>query len=373
MVPNLQSGMENVYVDTSAICYIDGKRGELYYRGYSIDELSRMSTYEEVAYLLWYGRLPRRSELREFRKSLSLERELQEEVYSIMELLPKSVNPMGALRTIVSYLGNLDGEPSVTVEDVYRKGVSVTAKIPTIVASLWNIKNGREPIRPRKDLSHAANFLYMLHGEKPSKDEERVMDVALILYAEHEINASAFAVMTVGSTLSDYYSALVAGIGALKGPLHGGAVEEALRQFMEIGSPERVEEWFWRKLERGERIMGAGHRVYKTYDPRALIFKEYAKSIGDPGLYSVAERLEELVESHLAKKGVHINVDYWAGIVFHALGIPQELYTTIFAMGRVAGWTAHLAEYLSHNRLIRPRLKYVGEIGRRYVPIEERG
>ncbi len=367
-----EGGMEGVYVDTSAICYIDGKGGKLYYRGYDVEELPERSSYEEVVYLLWYGRLPKKKELEEFKKNLAKNRFLPGEVLELMDKLPKSVHPMGALRTIISYLGNLDGEPSLSTGDVYQKGISVTAKMPTIIANLWRTKNGLDYVEPKTELGHAANFLYMLRGEEPTLREEKSLDVALILYAEHEINASAFTVMTVGSTLSDYYSAVVAGIGALKGPLHGGAVEEALNQFIEVGSPERAEEWFWETLRSGKRIMGAGHRVYKTYDPRARIFKNYARELGNPRLFEVAERIEELVETHLAEKGVHVNVDYWAGIVFHALGIPPELYTTVFAMGRIAGWTAHLAEYLTHNRLIRPRLKYVGEIGKRYVPIEER-
>ncbi len=368
-----EEGLEGVYLDTSSICYIDEKRGELYYRGYDITELPEKSSYEEVTYLLWYGMLPKMRELEDFRNKLAEQRDLPEEVLELMEMLPKRVHPMGALRTLVSYMGNLDGEPSVSQEDVYRKGLSITAKMPTLVANLWRVKNGMDYIEPKEKLSHSANFLYMLHGEEPSPQVEKAMDVALILYAEHEINASAFTVMTVGSTLSDYYSAVVAGIGALKGPLHGGAVEKALNQFMEIGSPENAERWFFETLKAGKRVMGAGHRVYKTYDPRARIFKRYASELGDPKLFAVAESLERLIETHLAKKGVHINVDYWAGIVFRALDIPPELYTTVFAMGRIAGWTAHLAEYLSHNRLIRPRLKYVGKIGKRYVPIEERG
>lgn len=368
-----ESGMEGVYIDTSAICYIDGREGKLYYRGYDIEELPEKSSYEEVAFLLWYGYLPKKGELEKFRRELARMRKLPDEVIELMEMLPRGVHPMGALRTLVSYLGNLDGEPSLRREDIHRKGMSVTAKMPTLVANLWRIKNGMEYVEPKEGLSHSANFLYMLHGEEPSPEAEKAMDVALILYAEHEINASAFTVMTVGSTLSDYYSAVVAGIGALKGPLHGGAVEEALNQFIEIGSPENAERWFFDTLKAGKRVMGAGHRVYKTYDPRARIFKRYARELGDPKLFAIAESLERLIETHLAKKGVHINVDYWAGIVFRALGIPPELYTTVFAMGRIAGWTAHLAEYLSHNRLIRPRLKYVGEIGKRYVPIEERG
>lgn len=368
-----EGGMEGVYIDTSAICYIDGRMGRLYYRGYDIEELHEKSSYEEVTFLLWYGRLPKRGELEKFRRELAKNRRVPEEVVGIIEELPKDVHPMGALRTLISYLGNLDGEPSLSKEEVYRKGLSITAKMPTLVANLWRMKRGMGYIEPDKRLSHAANFLYMLHGEEPSKKAERAMDAALILYAEHEINASAFTVMTVGSTLSDYYSAVVAGIGALKGPLHGGAVEEALNQFTEIGSPENAERWFFEALKEGRRIMGAGHRVYKTYDPRARIFKHYARELGDPRLFAVAERLEGLIETHLAKKGVHVNVDYWAGIVFRGLNIPPELYTAIFAMGRIAGWTAHLAEYLSHNRLIRPRLKYVGEIGKRYVPVEERG
>ncbi|AFK21960.1 citrate/2-methylcitrate synthase [Pyrococcus sp. ST04] len=365
-------GLENVYIDQSSICYIDGRGGRLYYRGYSIEELAELSTFEEVTYLLWFGKLPTKRELKEFSENLVKNRKLPSELLDLLEKMPRAAHPMGVLRTAVSFLGNLNGEPSATMEDVLKKGISITAKIPTIVATMYRLRNELEPIEPSKKLSHAANFLYMLHGEEPPKEWERAMDVALILYAEHEINASTLTVMTVGSTLSDYYSAIVAGIGALKGPLHGGAVEGAIKQFMEIGSPEKVEEWFFNALKEKRKIMGAGHRVYKTYDPRARIFKKYAKMLGDKRLYAIAEKLEALVQEHLSKKGVSINVDYWSGIVFHAMRIPIELYTTIFAMGRIAGWTAHLAEYISHNRLIRPRLQYVGEVGKKYVPIEMR-
>lgn len=370
----LAKGLEDVYIDQTNICYIDGKEGKLYYRGYSVEELAELSTFEEVVYLLWWGKLPSLSELENFKKELAKSRGLPKEVIEIMEALPKNTHPMGALRTIISYLGNIDdsGDIPVTPEEVYRIGISVTAKIPTIVANWYRIKNGLEYVPPKEKLSHAANFLYMLHGEEPPKEWEKAMDVALILYAEHEINASTLAVMTVGSTLSDYYSAILAGIGALKGPIHGGAVEEAIKQFMEIGSPEKVEEWFFKALQQKRKIMGAGHRVYKTYDPRARIFKKYASKLGDKKLFEIAERLERLVEEYLSKKGISINVDYWSGLVFYGMKIPIELYTTIFAMGIIAGWTAHLAEYVSHNRIIRPRLQYVGEIGKKYLPIELR-
>ncbi|WP_305803867.1 citrate/2-methylcitrate synthase [Pyrococcus sp. NA2] len=351
---------------------MDGKGGKLYYRGYSIEELAEFSTFEEVTYLLWYGELPSKGELREFSRKLAKNRELPKELLDVLEMMPKHAHPMGVLRTAVSFLGNFDDEPVKTPEDVYEKGISLVAKIPGIVASLYRLRMGLELVKPREDLSHAGNFLYMMFGKEPPKSWERAMDVALILYAEHELNASTFAVMEVGSTLSDYYSAVVAGIGALKGILHGGAVEEAVRQFLEIGDPERVEEWFFNALKNKRRIMGAGHRVYKTYDPRAKIFKKYARMIGDKRMYEIAERLETLVQKHLSKKGVNINVDYWSGIIFYAMGIPIEFYTTIFLMGRISGWTAHLAEYISNNKLIRPRLQYIGEIGKRYIPIERR-
>lgn len=379
--PVINKGVANVCVDKSTVCFIDGERGKLYYRGYSIDDLARYSSFEEVTYLLWYGELPSKRQLADFKGALAENRDLPDQVLDLVKKMPRDVHPMEALRTLVSYLGNLDpGRHDMSYEGVIRKAIRLTAKLPSLVAAFHRLKNGLDYVPPDPRLSHAANFLYMLHGEKPPVDWEKAMDVSLILYAEHEMNASAFAVIVVGSTLSDYYSAITAGIGALRGPLHGGANEEAMKQFIEIGDPVKVEEWFKTYIEtKKRRVMGAGHRVYKTYDPRARIFRDYAKMFAEKmggdvkKYYEVAWKLEELVMERLCKtRGICTNVDYWAPIVYYAMKIPIELYTPIFAIARVSGWTAHLLEYVANNRIIRPRLYYDGEVDKEYMPLEQR-
>ncbi len=381
--PRIDKGAENLCMDESEICFIDGFNSKLYYRGYNIEDLAKYSTYEETTYLLWYGKLPTRSELDSFSEQLRNNRDIPQGAYDLIKLIPRDTHPMEALRTVVSYLGNVDPEKEkLDLGSMPAKAIRLTAKLPTVVAALARSREGKEPIKPRKDLSHAANFLYMLTGNVPSDFWARAMDVSLILYAEHEMNASAFATVVVGSTLSDYYSSIVGGIGALRGPLHGGANEEAMKQFLEIGSPENVDVWYKENILTGKkRVMGAGHRVYKTYDPRAKIFKEYAKKAVEVSkdsklrkIYDVAERLENLVMSQLCEsRGICTNVDYWSGIVYYAMGIPIEQYTPIFAVARVAGWSAHLMEYVARNRILRPRLYYKGWLDLEYVPIEKRG
>jgi len=256
-----------------------------------------------------------------------------------------------------------------------RKAMMILAKAPTIVAAWHSIRNDRDPIEPTNDLDHAANFLYMLNGEKPNELFSKIMDVALILHAEHGMNASTFAALVTASTLSDIYSAVVSGISALKGPLHGGANERALRMIMEVGCPENAESYVLRKLAKKERIMGFGHRVYKAYDPRAKILKEYARMLcekkGEMNLYETAVKIEEVVLRELSKKRIFTNVDFFSGIVYHHLGIPSDLFTTIFAMARIVGWTGHVLEYWSENRIIRPRALYVGELDKQYLPMED--
>lgn len=381
--PRINKGAENVCVDESEICFIDGFHSKLYYRGYSIEDLAQHSTFEETAYLLWFGKLPTRNELEEFDQKLRDNRELPEAAYDVIREIPKDTHPMEALRTATSFVGNLDPErQKLGIEYVPSKAISLTAKLPTIVAALARVKDGKEPVKPRSDLSHASNFLYMLHGEEPSEEWTRSMDLSLVLYAEHEMNASAFSTVVVGSTLSDYYSAIVGGIGALRGPLHGGANEEAVKQFNEIGSLDNVDKWYQENILSGKRrVMGAGHRVYKSYDPRARIFREHAKKFAETSgipevkkLYDIAFRLEELVMGQLCEtRGICTNVDYWSGIVYYAMNIPIEQYTPIFAIARIAGWTAHLLEYVSRNRIVRPRLYYKGMLDLEYTPVDKRG
>jgi citrate synthase len=377
--PVIYKGLENIYMDESSICFIDGFHSKLYYRGYSIEDLAANSTYEEVTYLLFYGRLPKRKELEDFKGWLKENREIPNQVIELIKKIPKDTHPMEVLRTVVSYLGNLDpGRSDLSLDGMYRKSIRLTAKMPTIIAAYHRIRTGREIIDPDPKLDHSANFLYMLHGEKPSELWARTMDVSNILYAEHEMNASAFASVVVASTLSDYYSAIVAGIGALRGPLHGGANEEAMKQFLEIGSPDKVDEWFNNAVAQKKRIMGCGHRVYKSYDPRAKIFKEYAKKFADmyggelKSIYEVADKLEKLVIDNLAAKNIFPNVDYWSGIPYYGMKIPIDLYTPLFALSRVAGWSAHIIEYVTNNRILRPRLYYTGELNKPYIPIDQR-
>jgi citrate synthase len=381
--PKIDKGAENLCMDESEICFIDGFHSKLYYRGYSIEDLANYSNYEETTYLLWYGKLPTKSELDAFSNDLRNNRDIPQGAYDLIKSIPRDTHPMEALRTVVSYLGNVDPERGkLGLDSMPAKAVRLTAKLPTVVAALARTRDGKEPIKPRKDLSHAANFLYMLSGNVPGEFWARAMDVSLVLYAEHEMNASTFATTVVGSTLSDYYSSIVGGIGALRGPLHGGANEEAMKQFLEIGSPDNVDAWYKEYALTGKkRVMGAGHRVYKTYDPRAKIFREYSRKAvevsGDPklkGIHEIAERLENLVMSQLCEsRGICTNVDYWSGIVYYAMGIPIEQYTPIFAIARIAGWSAHLMEYVARNRILRPRLYYKGMLDLEYVPIEKRG
>jgi citrate synthase len=381
--PKIDKGAENLCMDESEICFIDGFHSKLYYRGYSIEDLANYSNYEETTYLLWYGKLPTKSELDAFSNDLRNNRDIPQGAYDLIKSIPRDTHPMEALRTVVSYLGNVDPEKGkLGLDSMPAKAVRLTAKLPTVVAALARARDGKEPIKPRKDLSHAANFLYMLSGNVPGEFWARAMDVSLVLYAEHEMNASTFATTVVGSTLSDYYSSIVGGIGALRGPLHGGANEEAMKQFLEIGSPDNVDAWYKEYALTGKkRVMGAGHRVYKTYDPRAKIFREYSRKAvevsGDPklkGIHEIAERLENLVMSQLCEsRGICTNVDYWSGIVYYAMGIPIEQYTPIFAVARIAGWSAHLMEYVARNRILRPRLYYKGMLDLEYVPIEKRG
>lgn len=369
----INKGLENVYVKETSITYIDGELGRLYYRGYSIFDLAELSSFEETSYLIWYGKLPTQSQLDEFKKRLAEHRELPASIVDFLKKVRKDANPMDVLRTAVSMMGIEDNNKS---ESLLDKAISITAKIPTIISYYHRLRKNLDLVEPRNDLSHAENFLYMLNGNLPSEIERKVLDVALILHMDHEMNASTFACLVVASTLSDIYSAIVSGISALKGPLHGAANSEALKMFIEIGRVENVEEYILKRLENKQRIMGFGHRIYKTYDPRALILKKYAKDItrlkGLEELYKIAERVEQVGIKLLGSKGIYPNVDFYSGLVFYSLGFEPDFFPTVFTSARVVGWTAQIMEYLQDNRLIRPKAKYVGEIGKTYVPIHNR-
>lgn len=366
-------GLEGVVALHSRISSIVD--GVLTYRGIDIDELAEKSGFEEVAFLLWNGRLPKRKELEELTDRFASEASLPKEVIEQLKAYPKSVHPMAALRTAVSALGLYDEQAEDNREKVnYDKAIRLTAKLPTIVAALFRIRNGQEPVEPRKGKGFAENFVTMLHGNQPDSVAVKAIDKALILHADHELNASTFASRVTTATLSDLYSAITTAIGTLKGPLHGGANERVMQMLQdEIQTIDKVEEVITRKLNNKEKIMGFGHRVYKDGDPRAKHLREMSRQMaeltGESKWYEMSVRVDDLVQS---KKGLKPNVDFYSASTYHYLGIPRNLFTPIFAISRVTGWTAHVLEQYSDNRLIRPRAEYVGPTNVSYVPIDKR-
>ncbi len=372
----VHKGLEGIYFDTTRICHIDGQRGILLYRGYNIHDLAANATYEEVCYLLLYDRLPTASELAEFDAALKTSRTLPPVVLDVIRTF-KEAHPMDVLRTAVSALGCVDPDvKDMSPEANLRKGIRLIAQFPTIVATHERVRKGLEPVPPRDDLGHAANFLWMLKGEEPDPDAARAMDLDFILHAEHSSNASAFAGRIAASTLSDLHSAVVAAIATLKGPLHGGAAEAVMEMVEAIGEPERAEAWVQEQLAAKKRIMGFGHRVYKTEDPRARHLRELSRILGekygDPKTFQILRNIEKAMEP-LRAKGIYVNVDFYAGSIYHYLGIPADLYIPLFAVGRIVGWVAHILEQYADNRLLRPLLHYVGPTERTWVPIDQRG
>jgi len=372
-----KAGLEDIIATSSSICYLDGDRGVLAYCGYDIHDLARHATFEEVCYLLWHHRLPTRSELGDLQSELVHSRVLPEPIVRLIRTLPRG-DGMDALRTLTSALGQYDPEAAdQSASANYRRAVRLTSQLASLVATIGRINAGGGPVQPDPVLGHAANFLYMLTGERPSALATRAFDVALILHADHELNASTFAARVVAATLSDLYSAVVAGIGALKGPLHGGANADVMRLLIDIGAdagPNRAEEVVRGKLARKEKIPGFGHRVYRTEDPRATHLRQMSRDLGQrtgqPAWFEMSERIEALVKS---EKKLNPNVDFYSATTYYALGIPIDLFTPIFAVSRVSGWTAHILEQYANNRLIRPRADYTGpEYPQRYVLIEAR-
>lgn len=368
-------GLEGIYSDTTKICHIDGERGILLYRGFIIHDLAENASFEEVCYLLLHDKLPTRQELNEFDAALKANRRLPTGVVDIIRYV-KEGHPMDVLRTAVSVLGAID--PDVkdnSLEANLRKATRLIAQFPTIVATHERLRKGLEPVQPRDDLGHAANFLWMLKGEEPDKDAARAMDLDFILHAEHSSNASAFTTRVVASTLSDLHSAVVGGISALKGPLHGGAAEAVMEMVEAIKKPENAEPWVKEQLSAKKRIMGFGHRVYKTEDPRARHLRELSRTLGekygDPETFQILSNIEKAMEP-LREKRIYVNVDFYAGSIYHYLGIPADMYVPIFAIGRVIGWIVHILEQYAEGRLIRPLLHYVGPMERAWVAIDER-
>ena len=372
-----KAGLEDTVATSSAICYLDGDRGVLAYCGYDIHDLARHATFEEVCYLLWHRRLPTRAELGDLQSQLAVGRALPEGVLRLMRSLPPG-NGMDMLRTLTSALGHYDPDAADNSPAAnYRKAVRLTAQIGSLVATMGRVASGGGPIEPDPVLGHAANFLYMLTGQRPGGLETRAFDVALILHADHELNASTFAARVAAATLTDIHSAIVAAIGTLKGPLHGGANADVMRMLLDIGADaplEKAEEVVRAKLARKEKIPGFGHRVYHTEDPRATHLRQMSRELGQrsgqPIWYEMSQRIEALVKSD---KKLNPNVDFYSASTYHSLGIDTELFTPIFAVSRISGWTAHVLEQYANNRLIRPRADYIGpEYPQRYVPVESR-
>lgn len=377
----ISKGLEGIYIADTTLCKIDGTNGKLWYRGYPIEVLAEKSNYEEVAFLLLYGRLPKKDEFKVFTQRLISEREVPESIGEIIKSFTGRMHPNDVLRTCVSSLPAFDTDMSDKSADAnLDRAIKLTAKLPTIVAMIGRYKQGKQFIKPSNTLSHSANFLYMLTGKEPDKESSKLMDLMFILHAEHGSNASTFSTLVTGSTLADVYAAVVAGISTLRGPLHGGADEAALNMMKAIGEPENTETYIEDALAGKQRIMGFGHRVYKAYDPRAKIVYNYLKSFmqktTDPKiekLLEIAIRAEKLMEEKLSKtKGIWPNIDFFAGPLYTAMEIPSDLFTPVFAAARVVGWTAHLFEYWQNNRLFRPLDHYVGQLDLKYVPMDQR-
>jgi citrate synthase len=367
-------GLEGVVATTSSISsIIDDK---LTYVGYDIDDLAVNASFEEVIYLLWHRELPNKQQLEELKKQLVENAALPQEVIEHFKMYPiKKVHPMAALRTVVSLLGLYDDEADLMdTESNFRKAIRLQAKMPAIVATFARVRKGLEPIAPRQDLNFAANFLYMLTGKEPEAIAVEAINKALVLHADHELNASTFTARVCVATLSDVYSGVTAAIGALKGPLHGGANEAVMKMLIEIGTLENVEPYIREKLEKKEKIMGFGHRVYRQGDPRAKHLREMSKKLteltGEPHWYDMSIKIEGIVTG---EKKLPPNVDFFSASVYHSLGVDHDLMTPIFAVSRVSGWLAHILEQYENNRLIRPRAEYTGPGLQKYVPIEQRG
>lgn len=367
-------GLEGIVAATSAICTVDGTKGVLIYRGYDIHDLAQSSTFEETAYLLWHDDLPTAERLAAFKKELANNLALPGQVVDLIRSFPKGLDPNPMLRTAYSALSLYDPDlGDNSPEANRRKAIRSTARMGPLVAGIHRISQGQDVLEPDPSASIAHNFLYLLHGKRPDDVTTRVFDVALVLHADHELNASTFAARVTAATLSDFYSAITSALGALFGPLHGGANSGAIKMLREIGTPDKAGDWVRAALGRKERIMGFGHRVYKTFDPRAIELKKMSRALaeqqGDRTLYEISERIEEVM---LEEKKLYPNVDFYSASTYTALDIPGDLFTPIFSVSRIAGWSAHVLEQYANNRLIRPRAEYIGERGREYVPIAQR-
>ena len=378
--PKINLGLEGIYFTESRIAMIDGINGRLYYCGYPIASLAENSTYEETCYLILHGRLPKTEELEKFSAMMKESREIPQNVLSLIKDMAKTAVPMDILRTAISALPAYQKKRYENPdEENFAESINIISKSTSIIAAIERFRKGLDYIKPDSSLGHAANFLYMLKGAQPDSKHARILDIMMILHAEHGSNASTFTAIAAASTLSDLYSAIVAGICALKGPLHGGADEASLRMLYAIGEPENTSKYIEDALSGKKRIMGFGHRIYKNYDPRARIIKKYLEELeGDADekirkLAKIEMEAEKIMIERLGKqKGIWPNVDFFSGPVYLSLGIPQEIFTPLFAASRSVGWCAHVREYLKTNRLIRPLDYYTGEIDLEYIPISKR-
>lgn len=374
----VSTGLRGVVAAASSIGDVNGEKGELIYQGVNIHDLATKSTFEEVVFLLWYGQLPKRAELDELKKNLAASYELPWQIVELIkgmaERVPKTADPMDRLRTIISGLAMFDEEArDLSREASVRVATRLTARFPTIVAAIDRARNGKEIIQPNPDLNIATNFLYMLSGEMPDEFDAHVLDVALILQADHELNASTFTARVVAGTLADMYSAVTAALGALSGPLHGGANTAIMKILLEIDDVNKVEGYVKDALSKKKKIMGFGHAVYKTEDPRATHLRRFSREMGErkgnTKWYDITAKLEEMMKR---EKNLLPNVDAYSASTYYMMGIPLDLYTPIFAISRISGWTAHILEQYADNKLIRPRAEYIGPRDVPYVPIDER-
>lgn len=371
----IHRGLKGVYFDRSRVCYIDGRAGELRYRGYSIHDLAEHSNFEETCYLLLKGELPTRAQLDGFVAELKAARTLPAEIYEVIRTVQKA-HPMDVLRTAVSALSAFDPETAdKSAAATLRKGIRLTSQVPMIVAAHEHIRNGRDPVAPDPKLGQAANFLYMLKGKQPSADAARLMDIDMVLHAEHGSNASSFAARVVAGTDADLHGAITAAVAALAGPAHGGAAENVMRMAQEIGDPANTADYVRRKRANKEPVMGFGHRVYRAEDPRARHMRagveKLSREMGQPQWYRILEGVVEAMKPY-ARHGVNVNVDFYAGVVYFLNGIAEDLFVPIFAVGRVPGWTVQVLEQLENNILLRPLTLYNGPEPRAYVPIGAR-
>ena len=368
-------GLEGVVAAATALSHVFGDEGRLVYRGYDIHELAGKASFEEVAHLLWLGRLPTRPELDDLQRRLGANRDLPEAVVTTLRALPADASPMDALRTGVSALGAIDRADFDDVPDL-AEAIALAARFPSILAAFFRLRQGLEPVPPRPDLSTAQSYLYQLFGREPEPRHWRPLDVYLVLLADHGMNASTFTARVIASTQSDLCSAATGAIGALKGPLHGGAPSKVLDMLNEIGSVANVDPWLTRAFDQGERLMGFGHRVYKAEDPRAEILRGMAEEASDPAVFALSRQTEEralaMLEERKPGRRLYTNVEFYSAAVLAAVGLPGDMFTPTFAVSRSVGWSAHVLEQVSNNRLIRPQSQFVGSTDKRFVPIEER-